>query len=41
MLPILVMIMMIVMIMMLVIVKTIMVYGDHYNGDDGGDHMVI
>ena len=29
------------MIMMLVFVKAIMVYGDHYDGDDGCDHMVI
>ena len=29
------------MIMMLVFIKSIMVYGDHYDGDDGGDHMVM
>ena len=29
------------MIMMLVFIKSIMVYGDHYDGDDGGYHMVM
>ena len=41
MLPILVIIMMIMMIMMLVFVKAIILYGDHYDGDDCGDHMVM
>ena len=30
-----------VMIMMLVFVKAIILYGDHYDGDDCGDHMVM